>query len=474
MSSRGAVGSTWQRPLVWTVLPLVLIGCSTYRDKPLTNDAVNQALTPPPSSDWQVRIADLHHPRLPAITIDPAGPFTPEQLAVLAVVINPGLRAHRAERALADAQLLQAGILPNPQLTFGTDLAVSSPAGDATRGSSVGLGWDFTSLITRGAKRDAGQAHVDQVALDIAWQEWLVAEGAKQAAVRVAAAEQRLALTRTLEQQLSAQQQVMSRALAAGARTRLDDIASTTAVADAHRLTLDAESEIDTQRLALNRLLGLPPTQSVAVQVAQWPTAIVWPARMADDFQQQRLDLLALKRGYDSQEASLRVAVLGQFPRVAINFAHITDTSKVGTLALGVTIDLPLFDRNQGVIASETATRERLYADYVERVFAARSDLAEAQVQAGAITRRIADAERTIAVLDQHAQALAQAVDAHAIDALSAGAVVVQALLRRIDALTLRQQLAEVRIAGELAAGCMLTSVAGAPVAGTPVVKEQP
>ncbi len=195
--------------------------------------------------------------------------------------------------------------------------------------------------------------------LDIAWQEWLVAEGAKQAAVRVAAAGKRLVLTRALEQQLSAQQQqqqqqLTSHAVAAGARTRLDDIASTTAIADAHRQTLDAEGEIDTQRLALHRLLDLPPTQSVPVQVAQRPTAIVWPARMADDFQQQRLDLLALKRGYDSQEASLRVAVQRQFPRFAIDFARTTDTSEVGTLALGVTIDLPLFDRNQGVIASET------------------------------------------------------------------------------------------------------------------------
>ncbi len=139
MRRRGAVGSKWQRPLVWTVLPLVLIGCSTYREKPLTPEAVDQALTPPSPANLQVRVAAQHHPRLAAITIDPAGPFTPDQRAVLTVVINPGLRAHRAERALADAQLVQAGILPNPQPKLGTDLAVSSPAGDATRGLSVGL-----------------------------------------------------------------------------------------------------------------------------------------------------------------------------------------------------------------------------------------------------------------------------------------------------------------------------------------------
>ena len=475
MSRGSAMSGQWHLATALALLlqPLVSSGCSTYREKPLSPEAVEQALAPPPPSDWQVRIADLHHPRLAAISIDPAGPFSPDQLAVLAVVINPGLRARRAERALAEAQVVQAGILPNPQLSLGTDLAVSSPAGDATRGSSLGLGWDFTSLITRGAKRDAALAHVEQVALDIAWQEWLIAEGTKQAAFRVAGAQQRLALTQALEQVLGAQQQVMSRAFALGMRTRLDEVAAALAAADAHRQTLDAESEIETHRLALNRLLGLPPERAVAVQVVQWPTTIVWPPRLTEDIQHQRLDLLALRCGYESQEASLRAAVLGQFPRISINLARATDTSKVRTLTLGVAIELPLFDRNQGVIASESATRERLFDEYVERVFAARSDLAQAQAEAAAISRRIADADHTIAGLELHAQDVARAETNHTVDVLTANGIASQVLLRRIDVLTLRQQLAEVRIASELAAGIGLAPlVSNGP--GIPVPKERP
>lgn len=455
-------------------LPLLLLGaCATYREKPLSPEAVEQALAPSQPGDWQVRIADLHHPRLAAITIDPNGPFSPEQLAVVAVVTNPGLRARRAERALAEAQVMQAGILPNPQLSLGMDLAVSSPADDATRGSLIGLGWDFTSLITRGAKRDAALAHRDQIALDVAWQEWLVAQGAKQAAVRVAAAQQRLGLASALERQLAAQQQAMTRALAAGMRTRLDELAIASAAADARREKIDAEGEFEIQRLALNRLLGLPPDRQLAVVVAEWLVAIAWPAWTVDELQRQRLDLIALRRGYDSQEAGLRAAVLGQFPRVAINFGRATDTSKVRTLTMGVTIDLPLFDRNQGVIASEAATRERLFAEYVERVAAARDDLAQVQAQADTIARRIVAADQTIAELELQVLALGRAEAARAVDAFTVGAIATQALQRRLEALTLRQQLAELRIAGELAAGIGLPQAA-AEHPDPPALKERP
>ena len=34
-------------------------------------------------------------------------------------------------------------------------------------------------------------------------------------------------------------------------------------------------------------------------------------------------------------------------------------------------IDIPLFDRSQGIIATESATREKLFDEYVTRVFQA-------------------------------------------------------------------------------------------------------
>ena len=43
-----------------------------------------------------------------------------------------------------------------------------------------------------------------------------------------------------------------------------------------------------------------------------------------------------------------------------------------------MTVDIPLFDRNQGQIAVETATRQTLFDEYANRVFLANSDVAAA------------------------------------------------------------------------------------------------
>ena len=55
-----------------------------------------------------------------------------------------------------------------------------------------------------------------------------------------------------------------------------------------------------------------------------------------------------------------------------------------------MTIDIPLFDRNQGVIAQETATRQKLFDEYVNRLFEARSDVATAVTEIKGTNAQIA------------------------------------------------------------------------------------
>ncbi len=446
------------RGLFIATLSMVLCACSTYRAQPLSPTAVASALTPPTWPELQVRIAELHHVRLPTEAIDPAGPFSPEQIALVAIVANPGLRAIRSERALAAAQLLQAGILPNPQLSVGADLAVNSPDGLATPGKSLGLAWDLSGLITRGAKKSAAAAHLEQVALDIAWQEWVIAEGAKQAAIKFAAAEARLELTRELLRTLDEHHALLEQALRSGATTVWETNTASTAKGDAQRQVFDGERDLVRLRLQLNRMLGLPPEAAVAIRVARWTTRLDIATELTTSLTDQRLDLIALRRGYDSQEEGLRAAVLAQFPKIGINLARATDTSDVRSLTLGVTIDLPIFDRNQGVIASETATRQKLFDEYTQRVFEARSDCALAQADAAALSRMIILTDEQEKELQTHAIAIKKALDGHVIDRLSANASIVQLLQKRIESLLLRQELAETAIVVELAVGCLLTT----------------
>ena len=62
------------------------------------------------------RAIRLDNPLLRPVRVDPTDGYTPEELAVAAVVLNPTLRAARARVAVTDAQAGQATLLANPTL----------------------------------------------------------------------------------------------------------------------------------------------------------------------------------------------------------------------------------------------------------------------------------------------------------------------------------------------------------------------
>jgi outer membrane protein TolC len=83
---------------------------------------------------------------------------SPEDADVLAVVANPDLRAARAQRDLAAAQLLDAGLLPDPVLSYGQDVPVGGSDQGAAKASSTQVALDLGSLLTRGLRRSAARA----------------------------------------------------------------------------------------------------------------------------------------------------------------------------------------------------------------------------------------------------------------------------------------------------------------------------
>src|SRR5207244_2090608 len=167
-----------------TVIFLILLstGCARYRARPLTADVVEGELATPDEGALRVATAQLRHPMLSPVQIDLARGISPDEAAVIAVIVNPELRAERDARGIAAAQLLTAGLLPNPTLTAGLDFPHDSSPPDNFTAYNVGLDWEVTSLITRDAKRRAASAQAQSVALAGAWKEWPVAKEAGKAA----------------------------------------------------------------------------------------------------------------------------------------------------------------------------------------------------------------------------------------------------------------------------------------------------
>src|SRR4051794_2533605 len=100
---------------------LAVCGCARYQPRPLTSEAVQRKLDLPSGDRVAVLASELRHPLLKPLLIDLSGAISPDQAAVLAVILHPDLRGERDARKLAAAQLLQAGLLPNPQFVAGVD-----------------------------------------------------------------------------------------------------------------------------------------------------------------------------------------------------------------------------------------------------------------------------------------------------------------------------------------------------------------
>jgi cobalt-zinc-cadmium efflux system outer membrane protein len=438
-------------------LAVLLNGCATYRPLPL-NGAIAGGVSPAP--DWaslRAQASEIHHPLLRPVELDPRKGIAPDEAAVLAVLLNPALRAERDQRGIAAAQLLQAGILPNPQIS-GNLSPVVGGGGPASSSTAFGLGlaMDLRALIQRGANRSAAQANAGAIDLDIAWKEWQAAEAAKVAVFQLTADEAQLALAVENDQRLAENLIVVRKAVAGHQQTMVDLTTAEAASQDAHAIRLALERSVATDRLALNAAIGLPPATPLRLRAGiALPSRVDLPAAAELDanLESRRLELLALKRGYESQEARVRSAVLGQFPKLSLGVNTAQDNSKVLSVGPTIALELPIFDRNQGAIAGVRATRQKLFDEYASRVFEAHGQVAWQLSDIHALGEQIAAAETAVAVLRRQVDAYRIAANEHNLDAFSFYSAESNLNQRRLDVLKLKAQLVISRVALELAAG---------------------
>lgn len=437
------------------LLTLALLpACVSYHSKPLANAAVHSAFETPPTNVLRMEAARIHHPLLRKVKLDLSDGIGPDQAAILAVLLNPSLRAERNRRGLAQAQVIVAGVLPNPQLSYTSDIVTGGNTAGTMNAFGLGATWDTNGLLTRGSKQAAARANLRSVDLDIAWKEWQTAQSARTTLYSVIALEAQLERAREADRALQEIVDTLQKAVGLHEKTVLDLAVAQATGQDAHATALGLEHELDKKRLALKKEIGLPHDAPLRIRHMSLPTHLTVPTqREFDGIEERRLDLLALKQGYESQEATVRAAILSQFPKLGIGFHGANDTSNVHTAGFGITLDLPVFDRNQGVIATERATRQKLFDEYTNRLFEARAEIAAALTDIRAFNREIAAAESAISALEHLVEISKKAVDEGNAEVLGYYTARSNLLQKRIQILKLEEQLVQAQTALEIASG---------------------
>ena len=244
-------------------------------------------------------------------------------------------------------------------------------------------------------------------------------------------------------------------------KTVLDLAAVEAASQDSRATMLALEQDFARQQLGLNKILGLDPGIRVPLREGlTLPSRLTIPDEhdLLYKIESRRLDLLGLEQGYQSQDATVRAAILAQFPKMSVAFVRAKDNTNVQSSGFNIAVEVPIFDRNQGVIATERATRQRLRDEYNQRVFEARSDIAVAIADVGALDRQVAAAQEALPVLERLVDSAQKAREQGNVDVLSYYTARNNLLQKRIQLIKLQEQLLEANSALEISSGRYLPS----------------
>ncbi len=412
------------RAVLATMLPMLLAACASYHRLDLPAEAT---LAP--------GLASLHHD---GVAID--RPLSVDDVAALAVQNDPSLLAERRQRGLAEAQVLQAGLLPNPSL--GPTYQFNTYAPNAIDNAwTVALTYDFRALLLRPSLLRSAKFAGRQIDAQLLWQEWQVIGQARLLAVDLIEGERQRATLGQSRTLLADRYRHTSRALAQGNATLTTVIPDLGALQAAGISLQTLERTQQTRRQQLDALLGLRPT--VVLALAPVPVLPPFdPARVRTvlpELAAFRPDLVALQMGYRSEDARVRAAIIGQFPTFMLSLIGGIDNTRDYSVGPQPTLDIPIFNHNQGQIAIERATRALLHDQYDARLAAAESEVL-ASLASIELERRQLDADRRdVALTARAARDATRAWQAGDLDELTYTDLVSVRIARQLQILDLEQ-----------------------------------
>ncbi len=314
-------------------------------------------------------------------------PLTLAQAIALAYQYNPDLASSAHEVGVADGGVAQANTLPNPELAM-----LSEGVQQANRTSTIQL----NQPIELGGKR-AARVAVAERDRDLATAD-LAARRADVRAIVVAAyfealtAQERLDLARASQQVAEAAAGAASRRVIAGKISPVDETRAKVAEAGAR---LELGQAVSALALAQRRLAATWGAAATSEPRLSTPPNANVPLPPLDELASHLRESPQLRRArlqVQRQQAQVDLERSRRVPDVTLSIGRKRDSMQESRsqTVVGLSLPLPLFDRNQGNLLSALRrtdkARDELRAEEVRQSFAlstahAQADLARSEVQ---------------------------------------------------------------------------------------------
>jgi hypothetical protein len=119
-----------------------LVACATRSS--LAERPIEQA----PLDVLRIPASRFDDPKLKSQVVDLRSGIGPDEAATIALYSNPALCAIRDRRGLGTVQLIQAGTLPNPVVSYARDYVTGGNTAGAVTAYNFSAGWEFSTLVS--------------------------------------------------------------------------------------------------------------------------------------------------------------------------------------------------------------------------------------------------------------------------------------------------------------------------------------
>ncbi len=337
-------------------------------------------------------------------------------LTLAAFYYQPALAEARAQWAAVEATKITAGERPNPTVGF-------TPTYDTTTPPPwiLGLTWDIP-IETAGkrGKRIEQANHLSEAA------KWDFVSAAWQTRSHVRTALLNLYIARETESLLARQEAAQSNVgrllegqLAAGAVSSYEVTQARVALTTTRLARQDAAGQSAQARVQLAGSLGLPLRALDGVKFSfdgldQFPQNLTAPEVRRDAIL-NRADVRGALADYAASQSALQLEIAKQYPDLHLGPGYELDQTD-NKWSLGVSLDLPVLNHNQGPVAEAMANRAAAAAHFLTVQTTAISEIDSALAGYDAALKKTATVKSLLDDMQKqldsvHAQAQAGAVE---------------------------------------------------------------
>jgi len=337
---------------------------------------------PPPALDLSSKTDQL---RKNQASVEPTSPITLASAIDLAVSANPELAAAGRELQAVEGAVVQAGVRPNPEIA-----TLVEDTRKATRTTTLQINQPIELGGKRAARMEAAERGRDVAAAELAAKRLEIRAVVVAAFFDVLVAQERVRLADALLELAQRTTLAAARRVTAGKVSPVEETKARVAAGSAQVEFNQARSELATARMRLAATWGSRTPRFERAE-GQAETLPVLPAR--EDIEARLAASPALVRfrlEADRRSALAEVERTRRIPNVTISVGtqHVEELGRNQAI-LGLSVPLPLFDRNQGNVLEALRRADKARDEQAAGEIRLASEVAQAYERLNALSLEV-------------------------------------------------------------------------------------